>query len=65
MKENNELSDKFDQLQKDINSLRGSMSALEENLFSSSHRAQDAENHNKNSWITVKIQVPTSEGVAS
>jgi hypothetical protein len=42
--ENNELSDKIDWLHVHINSLKVSKCALEEDLLSSSHRAQVAEN---------------------
>lgn len=42
--ENNELSDKIDWLHVQINSLKVSKCALEEDLLSSSHRAQVAEN---------------------
>lgn len=42
--ENNELSDKIDWLHLHINSLKGFKCALEENLLSSSHRTQVAEN---------------------
>ena len=42
--ENKELNDKIDHLQMLINNLKVSKCALEENLLSSSHRAQVAEN---------------------
>jgi hypothetical protein len=44
MKDNSELSDRTRQLQMGISSLKVSKCALEENLLSSSHRAQVAEN---------------------
>jgi hypothetical protein len=44
MKRKNELYDKIEQLQMQINNLKVSKCALEENLLSSSHRARVAEN---------------------
>ena len=44
VKDNKELNDKIDHLQMLINNLKVSKCALEENLLSSSHRAQVAEN---------------------
>jgi hypothetical protein len=44
MKKKNELYDKIERLQMQINNLKISKCALEENLFFSSHRAQFAEN---------------------
>jgi hypothetical protein len=47
MKERNELHDKICQFQMQINNLKVSKCALEENLLSSSQRAQVAENQNE------------------
>ena len=47
IKERNELHDKIEWLQMQINNLKVSKCALEENLPSSSHRAQVTENQTK------------------
>jgi hypothetical protein len=44
MKEKNELYDNIERLQMQMNNLKVSKYALEENIFSSSHRVQVAEN---------------------
>ena len=44
MKEKKELRDKIERLQTQINNLKVTKCVLEENLLSSSHRAQVAEN---------------------
>jgi hypothetical protein len=44
MSEKNGLYDKTDQLQRHVNNVRVAKCALEENLLSSSHRAQVTEN---------------------
>jgi hypothetical protein len=47
MKDKNEFSNKTDRFQICIKRLKASKGALEENLLSSSHRAQVAENQTK------------------
>lgn len=44
VRNSDEVSDKTDRIQMRINSLKVSKCAPEENLLSSSHRAQDSEN---------------------